>query len=565
MSKKDKFIPKWRETAPTENTFRSIFKWGDPLGFKHPNSGLYEALKENFDLDDGDFSLMRSTGDDLVTISDNQRSKLEEVHLSHFKELLGSENVSVDDYQRVFHSYGKTVEEAMELREGGSHDLVDVVLHPRDNTDVEQIVQYCDVNRIPIIPFGAGSSVNLGVSAPKGGVSLVLKTHMNKVLEINEINKSATVQAGISGPEYEDALNHAKERFGTSKNFTNGHFPQSFEFSSVGGWIVTCGAGQESSYYGDAIDLVISQSWITPRGSFKTEKFVASATGPKINDIMKGNEGSYGVLVEATLKIYHHTPETKKPFSFMFPSWEEAKAAVREISQGEFGMPGVLRLSDPEETSIGMKLYHIEGTVLDTAIKLLGYKDGERCLFIARTNGEKGFSKHVRRRAKKICRSHKGLSLTGYAVKKWDEGRYRDPYLREDLGDYGIVIDTLETSVNWDDLENIYSEVRSFVKKREKTICMTHASHMYQQGTNLYFIFCADFKTREEYKEFQRGVINAICESGGSLSHHHGVGKMIGPWMERYHGSERMDIIRMLKEHFDPNHIMNPGGQMGLD
>ncbi len=565
MSKRNKFKPEWRETPSKPGSYRSIFKWGDDATFKHPNSGLYRVMKEEFGLSDADFTSCKTTGDEKVLLSENQKTGIDTKHLDFFRKVLGEENVSTSDYDRVFYSYGKTVEEAKELREQKQHALVDVVLHPRSTEDVAAIISYCDEHRIPVIPFGWGSSVNLGVSAPKGGISLVLKTHMNKILQVNEMNKTATVQAGISGPAYESALNHAKELYGTKKNFTNGHFPQSFEYSTIGGWIVTCGAGQESTYFGDAIDLVVSQKWVTPRGIITTEHFIASATGPKINDIMKGNEGTYGILVEATMKIFYYMPHQKYPLAYIFSSWEKGKEAVREISQGEFGLPGVLRLSDPEETSIGLKLYNVEGTILDTLMSLFGYKEGKRCLMLARTNGERGFSKQVQRRAKKICRSHGGMTLTGYPVKKWEEGRYLDPYLREDLEDYGITIDTLETSVNWDDLEHIYREVRKVVKERNHTICMTHASHFYPQGTNLYFIFCAPFSSRESYIDFQRSVIDAIYSAGGSLSHHHGVGKMIGPWMASYHGKERMRVIKLLRDHFDPHHIMNPGGQMGLE
>ncbi|MDA3834974.1 MAG: FAD-binding oxidoreductase, partial [Spirochaetales bacterium] len=453
MKKKTSFTPGWRETPPSPGPYRSMFKWGDPNTWKHPNSGLYRVIKECFGLTDEDFSYYRNSGDKKVELSGQTAPGIPAEHVTYFTDLLGSENVSLDAYERVFYSYGKSMEEAKELREGRQHHIADAVLHPKSVKQVEQIVSYCSAFHIPLIPFGWGSTVNLGVSAPKGGVVLVLKTHLNKVVKVNEMNKTATVQAGISGSELEQALNHAAQLFGTRRNYTNGHFPQSFEYSSVGGWIVTCGAGQESSYYGDAIDLVLSQTWVTPKGTFTTDRFPASATGPKIDDLMKGSEGTFGILVEVVLKIFYHQPNTKYPFGYIFPSWEQAKEAVREISQGEFGLPGVFRLSDPEETGIGLKLYHIEGTALDTIMKVLGYKEGQRCLLLARSCGEQGFAKHVRRKAGRICRSHKGLPLTGYPVRKWDKSRYLDPYKREVSDDFVITIDTMETRLTWDSLE----------------------------------------------------------------------------------------------------------------
>jgi alkyldihydroxyacetonephosphate synthase len=137
--------------------------------------------------------------------------------------------------------------------------------------------------------------------------------------------------------------------------------------------------------------------------------------------------------------------------------------------------------------------------------------------------------------------------------------------MREDLGDYDILIDTLEAAVTWDNLHRVHEGVRAYVKSRPDTMCMTHASHFYPQGTNLYFIFIAHMNDLEEFQKFKRGIIDNIQKYGGSLSHHHGVGRMIGPWMETHLGKEQMAILSALKKHFDPRNIMNPGGQMGLD
>jgi len=137
--------------------------------------------------------------------------------------------------------------------------------------------------------------------------------------------------------------------------------------------------------------------------------------------------------------------------------------------------------------------------------------------------------------------------------------------MREDLNDYGILIDTLESGVTWGNLHHLHRGVREFIKSRPGTVCMTHASHFYPQGTNLYFIFMARMNDLDEYRDFQAGIIDRIEKYGGSLSHHHGVGKMMAPWMERHLGTAQMDVLRALKRHFDPNHVMNPGGTMGLD
>jgi alkyldihydroxyacetonephosphate synthase len=157
------------------------------------------------------------------------------------------------------------------------------------------------------------------------------------------------------------------------------------------------------------------------------------------------------------------------------------------------------------------------------------------------------------------------MSLSGYAAKKWEKTRYKEPYMREDLMDYGVIIDTVESGVTWENLHQLHKGVRAYIKSYPGTICMTHASHFYPQGTNLYFIFILKMIDLKEYRQFHDGVLDAILKNGGSISHHHGVGKLFAPLMERHLGKEQMAILRTLKNHFDPNNIMNPGGHLGLD
>ena len=300
-------------------------------------------------------------------------------------------------------------------------------------------------------------------------------------------------------------------------------------------------------------------------GSLKTLVYPGTATGPKVNDIMKGSEGAFGVLVAVTLKIFRYRPENRLKFGFIFPDWEAAVDASREISQGEFGMPAMYRISDPEETDVALKLYGVEGTWIDRLIRLRGFKPARRCLCIGHTEGELGFSKNVKKCVKKICREYGALYITGYPVNQWEHGRFADPYMREDLNDFGITIETLETGVTWANLHNVHRGVREYIKARPQTVCMTHCSHFYPQGTNLYFIFIGKFKDMTDFQQFHQGIIDQITAHGGSLSHHHGVGKLFGPWMEKHLGKEQMDVIRTLKRHFDPHNIMNPGGTLGLD
>ena len=562
MTEKNTFQPDWRNTPPQPKSFRSIFKYGDPKGFKHPNQRLLEELKSTFDLTNDDFREKETTGDETVDL--HVPSKITEKQIRIFTSISGKENVSASEYDRLKYSTGQTLEEHMKLRRQTTDEICDLVIHPRNKKEVEQIVRFCNDEEIPVVVYGGGSSVNFGLKPEKGGVTLVLSTHMNKILNLNETNQTVTVEAGILGPQLESDLNRAKKLYNAQHNFTCGHFPQSFEYSSVGGWLVTLGSGQQSSYYGDAADLVLAVEMVTPSGTIKTLDFPATATGPKVLDMIKGSEGIFGVVVEVTWKIFRYMPENRKYFGFIFKDWESAVNASREISQGEFGMPAVFRISDPEETHHGLKLYGIEGTVFDKLMTLRGYRPNERCLFIGTADGARSLTGNIKRQVKKIARKNGGMYLTAFPAKKWEPGRYKDPYLKEDLMDYGILIDTLETGVKWDNLHEVHQKVRAFIKTRPKTICLSHASHFYPQGTNLYFIFILKENDVEAYRQFQKGITETIEKSGGTLSHHHGVGKMTGYLMEQHLGKNQMDVLRALKKHFDPKNIMNPGGQLGM-
>lgn len=560
MSKLNNFRPDWTEKPPAALTFRSIAKYGDPNHFKHPSDAWVKMMKDDFHMSDADFYQKQDEGNNPVVL--NRPPALKPGQIEAITAIVGRQNVALDDYSRVKYSSAKTSEEIIELRRGIVREVADIAVHPRDKHDVQKIVQFCDAERIPVTVFSGGSSVNFGCRPYKGGVALVLCTHMNRLLDVNEINQTARVQPGMSGPAYEEALNRSPKLFNTKLRYTCGHFPQSFEYSTVGGWIVTLGSGQASTYYGDACDIVLSQEYITPAGTFKTLDFPGTATGPKVNDIMKGSEGVFGILVELTMKIFRYMPENRARFSFMYPTWADAVNAGREIMQSEFGRPAIFRISDPEETDRGLKLYGMPG-IVDSFLALRGFKPMQRCLCLGNVEGDKDYTCLVAGKIKRVASKYGAISLGSYAVRKWEKTRYTEPYMREDLNDYGILLDTLEAGVTWDNLHRLHEGVRSFVKSRPDTICMTHASHFYPQGTNLYFIFFARMDV-PEYIIFQKGIIDQIQKFGGSLSHHHGVGRLLAPWMETHLGKEQMAVLKALKQHFDPHGIMNPGGKLGL-
>ncbi len=564
MSKKQPIhTPDWHEGQIPANSWRSLFRWGDPAAHKHPNPRLYNLMKSTFHLQDSDFE---NPILGLETMNTELPVGLPADKVAALEAIVGEENIHSDTYTRIKASYGKGLIDALRLRQHIVENLPDVVVHPRNREDVEKIVTFCNEERIPLYVFGGGSTVTRGMEAVKGGITIDMSIHMNRVIEFNEENHTITVEAGMWGPQLENTLQNAPQTLQAQRAYTTGHFPQSFEFSSVGGWVVTRGAGQNSTYYGKIEDIVVAQEYVTPRGVIRSGEFPRQATGPDLDQIMMGSEGSFGVLTSATLKVHHWMPENRKRFSYMFKNWDDARNAAREIMQGEFGYPSVFRLSDPEETNVAMKLYKVEDTIADSLLKNLGYQPMQKCLLLGFTDGEKTFCKNLNHKIRQTARKYGAFKLSAFGVTQaWEHSRFSDPYMREDLMDHGIMIDTLECAVTWSQMKEVHARVRQVVKNRPDTICMTHLSHAYPQGANLYWIFIAKIDKIQEYLDLQYSVLQTILESGAAMSHHHGVGKQTSPWLEEQMGTPYMDIVRTLKRHFDPNNILNPGGTLGLD
>ena len=563
MAKKDEFYPQWCEQEAPPKSFRSLIKYGDPKGFKHPNRGLFRLIKERLGMTDEDFKRPK-----LCTESFDIEipPRLGDEHIQALRRIVGEENFFTDTYSRTRASYGAGTIDALRLRHKVVENIADVVLCPRNQQDLEAIVGYCNEHRIPVYVNGGGSSVTRGKEAVEGGVSLDMSIHLNRVVAFDEANQTITVQAGIWGPELERILNNAPKTLAAGRRYTCGHFPQSFDHSSVGGWVVTRGAGQNSTYYGKIEDMVIAQDYVTPIGVFKTPEYPRSATGPDFDQIMIGSEGTFGVLMNVTLKVCRYTPENTRRFSYLFKNWEDARNAYREIMQAEFGYPSIFRLSDQEETDVAMRTYHVHGTPADTLLRWLGYQPMQRCLLLGTADGDSDFARLAAKKVKQICKSYHAFTLTPFRVAQaWEHSRFTDPFMREDLMDYGIMIDTLECAVTWSQMAEVHEKVRSFVKRRPHTICMSHLSHAYPQGANLYFIFVARIEDINEYLTLQYGILEAILKAGAAVSHHHGIGKQTAPWFEEQVGERWVDVIRALRNHFDPNQIMNPGGTLALD
>ena len=556
-----KIIPKWTNTPPVEGSYRSIVKEGRPDQINVPSDRYFAQLKKDLKLEEDDF---RYKFDGNQPLGPVPPSNLDKRVIEEIIAIVGKENVQLDDYNRVKYSYGKLAEEIVSLKRGILHEITGAAVHPRDKQDVQKIVVLCNKRKIPLYVYGGGSSVNEGFLPQKGGITLVLNTHMNRVLEVNELNHTCRVQAGCMGPQLEDALNNAPEQFHTVHRFTNGHFPQSFEISSVGGWVVTKGSGQASTYYGEPANLVLSMEMVTPHGIINTSDYPSTATGPRVMDMLKGSEGVFGVLVELTIKIFRYMPGNRKHFGYIFPDFSRAVSAAREVCQGQFGLPAIFRVSDSIETDNAFQMYPQPPAIEWALDKILGYKPGKRCICLGTVEGESDFTKLVQRKIAGIARRHGGFPTGGGPARDWEEDRYSSFLIAEAISDYDIIMDTVETPVRWDNLHHIHDTVLAFAQSVPGTTCMSHMSHFYPYGSNLYFIFGLK-GSLQDYITYRTGLVDAMVKAGGSPSHHHGVGRLMHQWIEKFLGKEEMGVLRALKRHFDPNNIMNPGYQLGLD
>ena len=562
-AKKEVFEPKWVTEVAASDSYRSISRWGDPTFHKTAKASLFNYLKERLGMTDEDFSHYHNDiGLEKVDIE--LPVHLNKKHIEALSAIVGEENVSLKSYDRLSVMYGKTLYDIMRFREHRFESAPDMVIYPGTTEEVEKIVKYVCANHINLYVYGGGSSVTRGVEPVKGGISLDMRKRFNKVLSFNEIDQTITVQPGMSGPALEAHLNSAVKEFKAERAYTCGHFPQSFEYSSVGGWVVTRGAGQNSTYYGVIADIVLSQKYATPIGTIKTSNYPREATGPNLNQIMMGSEGTFGVLTEVTLKVFRYMPENRRRFSYLFHSFNDAMNASREIMQSEAGYPSAFRVSDAEETDMMLRLYNVDDIAILKPV-MAGYKPMERSLMLGFTEGENGLSLNVRRNIERVAHKYYGRSLTGLVCKGWEKGRFTDPYLRDILLDFGVATDTLECTVNWSNMEAVHESVRKVCHARPNTVVTTHLSHAYPQGANLYFIFITPCEKADDFKAYHATILDAIQKSGAAISHHHGIGKMFAPWLEGYMGKNEYGVIRALKNYFDKDYLMNPGGTIGLD
>lgn len=464
---------------------------------------------------------------------------------------------SADPLERLRHSAGKSTADLLRLRAGRVEAAPDAVAYPQTPEEVGEVLRWAEREKCALVPFGGGTSVVGGVAPLCGEHRAVVTVDMKRlcrVLETDPTSGLARAESGILGPDLEREL----ARIGLSL----GHFPQSFEFSTLGGWIATRSAGQNSTLYGKIEDLVRAVRLIAPTGELVTRTLPATATGPELKELMVGSEGVLGVILEATVRV-HRKPARTRFASFLLDRFAAGVETVRTILQDGLH-PAIVRLSDEEETELGRKM-SVPSFARDWGAKILGWM-GKGALLrgVHLLVGFEGVEEllgkeleHVRG----IVRRLGGISIGAGPGIRWERERFRHPYLRDELLGRGVAVDTLETAAPWSLLLPLVSAVRACLARAPLVLC--HLSHAYPDGASLYFTFFFDGRDPDgaltEWERMKRKASDAIVAGGGTISHHHAVGVDHRAWLERERGQGQVALLRSLKKVLDPAGIMNPG------
>jgi alkyldihydroxyacetonephosphate synthase len=474
--------------------------------------------------------------------------------------VVGAEAVAGDHDTRVAHAAGRSYPDLVQLRAGDAGGAPDAVVFPSDSSQLAPLLAACAAHGVAVIPFGGGTSVVGGVAALPGDHAAAVTfdlSRLHAVLVVDETSLTATVEAGILGPELERQLGHA--------GLTLGHFPQSFEFSTVGGWVATRSAGQASTGYGRIDELVEAVRCIAPAGELATLDAPATAAGPSLRELVVGSEGVLGVISEATLRV-RPAPARRHYEAWSLPSFATGAEAFRALAQTGT-TPDVARLSDEEETRLTMALGSSGGIAEKLGGAYLRARGRERgCIAFAGFDGEPDEIARRRGRTAEVLRAHGAVALGTRPGRSWLRGRFAAPYLRDALMDRGVMVETLETATTWANLPDLYAAVGralrdALAERGTPPAVMCHISHLYPAGASLYFTFIARQQPGEEIAQWRAAktaACDAIVAAGATITHHHAVGVDHRAWMPAEVGPLGVEVLRALKRRVDPTGIMNP-------
>jgi alkyldihydroxyacetonephosphate synthase len=463
---------------------------------------------------------------------------------------------------RLHHARGQSLPDWIALRSGRIEAFPDGVAYPTDEQELQDLVDLAAAHQLDLIPYGGGTSV-VGHINPLPSDRPILTVdlgRMNQLLDLDATSRLATFQAGVSGPALEAAL--------AEHGFTLGHFPQSWEYSTLGGWIATRSSGQQSYYYGCIEDLFAGGEMLAPVGRLKLPPFPASAAGPDLRQLVLGSEGRLGIITRASVRL-RPLPQNESFYGAFFRDWEAGVETVRRLAQSDVRL-SMLRLSDADETETTLALSGKDRLVAwaDRGLRMLGHGN-DRCLLIYGFSGNDRTVRQARRAANGIIRSGNGL-LTGSMIgRQWRKSRFHTPYLRNTLWDEGYALDTLETALPWSRVQSAASDIKAalrdgLVDQSERVLVFAHLSHFYNDGASLYVTYLYrrssdPDETLERWRQLKTAASRQIMAHGGTISHQHGVGLDHTPYLVEEKGPLGLEAIRAAGRVFDPEGVMNPG------
>ncbi len=486
---------------------------------------------------------------------------LEESSLARLRAILGPDGVSDSHEQRVLHAAGKGYPDLVRLRAGEPEGAPDAVLYPSDHEQLGALLAECARSSIAVVPFGGGTSVVGGVAPLRGehgGVAALDMGRMGAMLGLDRESLTVSVQAGMRAPALERSL--ARE------GLTLGHFPQSFEYVSLGGCAATRSAGQSSTGYGAIEKMILGLRLAAPAAEISLPALPATAAGPSLRQILIGSEGTLGVITELALRV-RRAPAARIYEGLFFEDFAAGVQALRTLST-EHVLPDVTRLSDEQETRMSLALAGSGGLKGKLGRAYLGARGyGQGCLAIFGFEGGEEDVAFRRHRALELTRSCGGLRVGRSPGRAWLHGRFSGPYLRDELLTQGVMVETLETATQWSSLIGLRAQVEQAIASTLDAhgtpgLVMCHVSHVYETGASLYFTFIASQDAEDpigQWRAVKQAAATAILDGGGTITHHHAVGRDHAPWMQREVGGEGVALLRALKAELDPGAIMNPG------
>jgi len=491
-------------------------------------------------------------------------STIDAPFLAELASIVGADNAIVDDELRLVHTYGKSIRDLLRIRASDLPRMPDVVLYPADEAEVVAVVSAAVAANAVIIPFGGGSNISGSLEPHPGEARVVISLdlgRLNKVVSIDEGSGIARIQAGAQGPFIEEQLN--------ARGWTMGHFPDSFTHSTLGGWVATRSSGMQSDKYGDIADIARGLRMVRPAGIVDIRPVPSASTGPSVREMILGSEGRLGVITEVTVQV-HRTPEVREINGYLFPSWEAGIAAMHEISESD-ARPTVTRVSDARESGFSFatgkaKTGFDPQKVLMAFLKARGWDlEGINLSFIG-FEGSKTHVEYEKKIVARIVKKHGGLGVGKGPGVLYDQKKFDTPYLRDFLLDRGAAADVSETAAPWSRLNEIHDAVYAAANEAYEKIgtpgwIMSHLSHSYHSGACLYFTFAfvhGGENAIEQYDVVKRAIQQAFVDHGGTISHHHGVGREHAPWLEQDISTEGVALMNGLFVSADPKKNFNP-------